>query len=202
MIPMVIEESSVVAAASNSAKFWSTRGGFHTKIISKTKIGQVHFSWEGPSDVLKSHLPQMKTLFMEGTSEITRNMRERGGGILDLELIDLRHEIDDYYQIKASFDTIDSMGANFINSCLEEFAEILKNYVNEQKQLMEFPVHVIMSILSNYTPECLVEAWVECDIKDLEGIDPDITAEEFAWKFEKAVQVATVDTYRATTHNK
>lgn len=202
MIPMVIEESSVVAAASNSAKFWSTRGGFHTKIISKTKIGQVHFTWEGPSELLKSHFPVMKELFMEGTSEITSNMRERGGGILDIELIDLRHEIDDYYQIKASFDTIDSMGANFINSCLEEFAEIIKNYVDEQKELKEFPIHVIMSILSNYTPDCLVEAWVECDIKDLEGVDPDITAEDFAWKFEKAVQVATVDTFRATTHNK
>lgn len=202
MIPMVIEESSVVAAASNSAKFWSTRGGFHTKIISKTKIGQVHFTWAGAEESLRAVFPVLKKLFMEGTAEITKNMRERGGGILDIELLDLRHEIDHYYQIKASFDTIDSMGANFINSCLEEFADILKNYIGEQKELREHPIQIIMSILSNYTPDCLVEAWVECDIKDLEGVDPDITAEEFAWKFEKAVQVATVDTYRATTHNK
>lgn len=202
MIPMVIEESSVVAAASNSAKFWSTRGGFHTKIISKTKIGQVHFTWAGAEEALRAAFPDLKKLFFEGTAEITKNMRERGGGILDIELLDLRHEIDDYYQIKASFDTIDSMGANFINSCLEEFADILKNFVNEKNELKEHPIQVIMSILSNYTPDCLVEAWVECDIKDLEGVDPDITAEEFAWKFEKAVQVATVDTYRATTHNK
>jgi len=202
MIPMVIEESSVVAAASNSAKFWSTRGGFHTKILSKTKIGQVHFIWAGDAEALKAVFPVLKQRFIEGSSEITKNMRERGGGILDIELLDLRHEIDDYYQIKASFDTIDSMGANFINSCLEEFAEILKNYISEQENLKEYPVKVIMSILSNYTPECLVEAWVECDVKDLEGVDPDISAEEFVWKFEKAVQVATVDTYRATTHNK
>lgn len=202
MIPMVIEESSVVAAASNSAKFWSTRGGFHTRILGMTKIGQVHFTWEGGIEKLQAFFPQLKEKFFQGTEEITKNMRERGGGILDIELVDMRNEIDHYYQLKATFDTADSMGANFINSCLEEFAEILKNEIADNNELNENPVQVIMSILSNYTPDCLVEAWVECDIKDLEGVDPDISAEEFAWKFEKAVQVATVDTYRATTHNK
>jgi len=202
MIPMVIEESSVVAAASNSAKFWFTRGGFHTRIISKTKVGQVHFIWGGDANILKQHFPHLKELLFEGTKEITKNMQERGGGILNIELVDMRSEIDDYYQIKASFDTVDSMGANFINSCLEDFAEILKDYISETEDLKKHDVQIIMSILSNYTPECLVEAWVECDIKDLEGVDADITAEEFAWKFEKAVQVARVDTYRATTHNK
>lgn len=202
MIPMVIEESSVIAAASNSAKFWSTRGGFHTKIIGKKKIGQVHFTFDGPSELLNTHFEKLKELFYQGTEEITHNMRERGGGILDIQLVDMRHEIDNYYQLKAEFDTIDSMGANFINSCLEEFAEILRNYVNATIDLKDYHLHIIMSILSNYTPECLVEAWVECDIADLEGVDPDISADDFVWKFEKAVQVATVDTYRATTHNK
>lgn len=202
MIPMVIEESSVVAAASNSAKFWSTRGGFHTRIVDMKKIGQVHFTFDGAYELLSKHFEKLKELFYKGTGDITQNMRERGGGILEIELVDMRHEIDDYYQIKAQFDTIDSMGANFINSCLEEFADILKNYIDEHEDFNGSNAHIIMSILSNYTPECLVEAWVECDIQELEGVDPDISAEEFAWKFEKAVQVATVDTYRATTHNK
>lgn len=202
MIPMVIEESSVIAAASNSAKFWSTRGGFHTRILGKKKIGQVHFTFDGSPDLLIKHFEQLKSLFYSGTEDITKNMRERGGGILDIELVDMRHEIEDYYQIKAHFDTIDSMGANFINSCLEEFADVLKNYIANTEDFSGNNLQIIMSILSNYTPECLVEAWVECDIEELEGIDPDITAEEFAWKFEKAVQVAKVDTYRATTHNK
>lgn len=202
MIPMVIEESSVVAAASNSAKFWSTRGGFHTQIIDKKKIGQVHFIFDGSYELLQKHFSNLKDLFFEGTEDITQNMRKRGGGILNIELVDMRHEIENYFQLKAEFDTIDSMGANFINSCLEEFADILKNYISEKDDFKGSDLQIIMSILSNYTPDCLVEAWVECDIKDLEGIDPDISAEEFAWKFEKAVQVARVDTYRATTHNK
>ena len=59
-----------------------------------------------------------------------------------------------------------------------------------------------MSILSNYTPECLVRVWVECDFKDLEGIFKDMTGEQFARKFETAVKISEIDIYRATTHNK
>lgn len=199
---MVIEESSVVAAASNSAKFWSTRGGFHTRIVSTKKIGQVHFIWKGIKEELLAQFADLKELLITGTSEITKKMRERGGGITDIELVDMRSQIPDYYQIKASFDTRDAMGANFINSCLEEFASILKDFVAKNKAIQEKEVNVIMSILSNYTPECLVEAWVECPVEEFNAMDPDMTAEEFVWKFEKAVQIATVDPHRATTHNK
>lgn len=202
LIPMVIEESSVVAAASNSAKFWSTRGGFHTRIISTTKIGQVHFLWKGKKEELEAHFSELRQELIEGTNEITKNMRERGGGVLDIELVDMRKDIPDYYQLKASFNTRDAMGANFINSCLEEFADILKSFVIRKKEIAEKEVNVIMSILSNYTPECLVEAWVECLVDEFEVMDPDMTAEEFVWKFEKAVQIAIVDPHRATTHNK
>ena len=194
LIPMVIEESSVVAAASNSAKFWSTRGGFHTRIISTTKIGQVHFLWKGEKAELEAHFAELKQKLIEGTNSITKNMLARGGGILGIELVDMRKEIPDYYQLKAKFDTRDAMGANFINSCLEEFALILKDFIRRKDTIAEKEVNVIMSILSNYTPECLVE--------EFDAIDPDMSAEEFVWKFEKAVQIATVDPHRATTHNK
>jgi len=55
-------------------------------------------------------------------------MEERGGGIIDFELLDFTNDIENYYQIKVTFDTVDSMGANFINSCLEEFASALKDF--------------------------------------------------------------------------
>ncbi|MCF8368358.1 MAG: hydroxymethylglutaryl-CoA reductase, degradative [Bacteroidales bacterium] len=203
-VPLVIEESSVVAAASKSAKFWSNKGGFHTEIISTKKIGQVHFIWHGNFDKLKTLLPDLKDRMIERTSEITANMVARGGGIADIELVDMTHEIPDYYQVKATFETVDSMGANFINSCLEEFAQELKEFFTESPYFKdeERNCEVIMSILSNYTPECLVKVSVECDIDDLDEIDEDLSGDEFAWKFEKAVQIAKVDTYRATTHNK
>lgn len=203
-IPMVIEESSVVAAASKSAKFWARHGGFHTKIHSTVKIGQVHFTWQGNGKKLQAAMPELKTRLIEKVKPITANMEERGGGIIDIELVDKTHEMEDYYQLKASFNTVDSMGANFINSCLEEFAAELKKYVMESSHFEgeEKDVNIIMSILSNYTPDCMVEAWVECDINKLGEIEEELTGEEFATKFEKGIQVAKIDKYRAVTHNK
>jgi hydroxymethylglutaryl-CoA reductase len=202
LIPMVIEESSVVAAASNSAKFWATRGGFKTRIVSTTKVGQVHFLWKGKKEELEAHFSELKQELIKETNDITKNMRARGGGISDVELVDMRQDIPDYYQLKASFNTLDAMGANFINSCLEEFADILEDFVARKEGIAEKDINVIMSILSNYTPECLVEAWVECPVEEFDSMDPDMSADEFVWKFEKAVQIATVDPHRATTHNK
>jgi len=203
-IPMVIEESSVVAAASKSAKFWARHGGFHTKIHSTVKIGQVHFTWQGDGKKLQAAMPEMKARLIEKVKPITANMEERGGGIIDIELVDKTHEMEDYYQLKTSFNTVDSMGANFINSCLEEFAAELKKYVMESSYFegKEKDVNIIMSILSNYTPDCMVEAWVECDISELGEIEEELNGEEFATKFEKGVKVAKIDKYRAATHNK
>ncbi len=204
LVPLVIEESSVVAAASASARFWSEHGGFHAEVLDTVKEGQVHFLWKGSKNKLVSAFDDLKVRFREATKYITANMEQRGGGIVDFELLDLRNKIKDYYQIKVTFRTQDSMGANFINSCLEEFAKVLKEFFYFQPifEGEEKEVNVIMSILSNYTPRCLVKAWVECDFKALEGLDKTMTGEQFARKFETAVKIAEVDTFRATTHNK
>ncbi len=203
-IPMVIEESSVVAAASNSAKFWTEKGGFHTEIISTEKIGQVHFIWHGKKEKLMTLMPDLKENLLFRTKHITSNMDQRGGGIIDIELVDMSDKMDDYYQLKASFNTVDSMGANFINSCLEEFATGLKEFLKTSPYFTEDEkrVEIIMSILSNYTPNCLIKVWVECELDELDNIDDELTGEEFAWKFEKAVRIAQIDVHRATTHNK
>lgn len=204
LVPLVIEESSVVAAASSSARFWSERGGFHAEVIDMVKIGQVHFLWKGEKQKLVDVFDEIKMAFREATKHTTSNMEKRGGGILDFELIDLRDELDDYYQIRVSFDTADSMGANFINSCLEEFASELKDFFSRHESFegKEKECTIVMSILSNYTPQCLVRVWVECGFDELEGLDSELTGEQFAKKFETAVKIAELDVYRATTHNK
>ena len=107
-IPMAVEESSVVAAASKAAKFWQTRGGFKTTILSTTKLGHVHFMFEGDFDKLKTAFQStIKNQLIESTNDITKNMRARGGGILDLESIDKTADLENYYKIKASFETMD-----------------------------------------------------------------------------------------------
>lgn len=204
MVPMVIEESSVVAAASNSAKYWSPKGGFKAEVISTKKIGQVHFIWKGEVEKLHALFPILKEELIAGTQHITANMNKRGGGITDVELVELSDEIENYYQLKATFETKNAMGANFINSCLEEFGLILKEHFAENECYTgnEKSCHIIMAILSNYTPECLVKTEVECDIECLRKAGDIDDPEYFAWKFEKAVRIAQVDTFRAATHNK
>lgn len=202
-IPMAIEESSIIAAASNAAKFWLDRGGFKAKVISTTKVGQVHFMYHGDFDVLKTYFNFIKPQLINDAKPITKNMEQRGGGIIDIELKDKTKDIKGYYQLHASFETMDAMGANFINSCLEQFAKTFKReaqhfdaFSSEEKD-----IQIIMSILSNYVPDCLVKAEVSCKVEELNE-DTNISPEEFATKFIQAVSIAEVEPYRAVTHNK
>ncbi len=201
-MPMAIEESSVVAAAAKNASFWMTRGGFKSQVISTTKIGHVHFAWYGDFEKLKIFFESIKHKFIEETKDLTSNMRSRGGGILDIQILNKTDLEPNYYQIQAKFETCEAMGANFINSLLEEFSKIFERELNnsdfseDEKKLV-----ILMCILSNYTPECLVKCEVSCSIEELSD-DPSIDVNLFAKKFEQAIHVANIEPYRATTHNK
>jgi hydroxymethylglutaryl-CoA reductase len=203
-VPMAIEESSVVAAASKAANFWLERGGFQTRVISTRKVGHVHFIWNGANaEELHRFFDTNRNKFIENCANLTRNMVNRGGGIVSITLKDKTHLEPGYFQLEAVFETCDSMGANFINSCLENFAQTLRLEV-EQTDLLcaeERTVQVVMSILSNFTPECIVRAEVVCKIEDInEGSG--IGNLEFAQKFCRAIRIAEVEPYRAVTHNK
>lgn len=204
LVPLVIEESSVVAAASSSARFWSEHGGFRAEVVDTVKIGQVHFLWSGDKSKLTAVFDELKSALRKSTKHITSNMEKRGGGVTDFELFDLRDKLDNYYQIRVSFETADSMGANFINSCLEEFASEIQSFFKHHDIFNddEKECTIVMSILSNYTPDCLVKVWVECDLEELDSLDSELTGEQFARKFEIAVKIAELDIHRATTHNK
>lgn len=206
VVPMVIEESSVVAAASAGAKFWSERGGFHAEVISTVKVGHVHFLWRGDSEKLFSFFnEELKQILIATVKPLVHNMEKRGGGLKDIELIDCTDLEPEYFQLKATFETVDAMGANFINSVLEEFAGCIAEEIKENKYFTgaEKEVEVVMSILSNYTPDCLVKAWVECDINDLGDFEEaNMNAKQFARKFNTAINIAKHDISRATTHNK
>ena len=205
-VPMVIEESSVVAAASSAAKFWLDRGGFHAEVLDMEKLGQVHFRWAGQPEKLKSLFAELLPHLHAACGDITANMRKRGGGIRDIELLDFTALEPGYYQLRASFDTCDSMGANFINSVLECLGSALESFFTHYPDLpdAERDVEVVMSILSNYTPDCLVRAWVETPISSFEELarQQGMDAAQLADRFAAAVRIAEIDPYRATTHNK
>lgn len=201
-LPMAIEESSVVAAMAKASRFWLDRGGFKTEIVSTTKTGHVHFIWKGSDkQTLYDFFENIKPLFFSETQHLTKNMRTRGGGIIDIQLNDRSELETGYYQLRCTFETVDSMGANFINSLLEEFAAILKREAANSESLNPSKIEIVMSILSNYTPDCLVRCQVACPISDLPD-DSGITQLEFAQKMVRAIRIAEIEPYRAVTHNK
>ncbi|MEM8845943.1 MAG: hydroxymethylglutaryl-CoA reductase, degradative [Bacteroidota bacterium] len=201
-IPMAIEESSVVAAASKAAKFWLSRGGFKTEVLGTEKVGQVHFMYNGDSAKLIRFFNEVKEDLIASTSDITRSMKKRGGGISDIELRSKTADILGYYQLHCTFETLDAMGANFINSCLEQFARTLKEKAGTYSDFTEEEkdIEVVMSILSNYVPNCVVRAEVSCPVEMLN--EEGMPAEEFAKKMIQAVQIAKAEPFRAVTHNK
>lgn len=201
-IPMAIEESSVVAAASNAAKFWLNRGGFKAEVLSTTKNGQVHFNYFGDKQKLIAFFNNVKPTLFNSIEALEKSMKKRGGGLLDIELIDKTSVLTGYYQLHCTFETVDAMGANFINSCLEQFAKTLKmeallfsDFSQNEKE-----IDVVMSILSNYVPECLVRAEVSCKVDELTTAEFD--GHSFAEKFVRALQIAHAEPRRAVTHNK
>lgn len=198
VLPMVIEESSVVAAASRAASFWAKHGGFTTTVHDSVKIGHIWFQWAGNANTLQHHAAALDANLREAVKDITKSMEQRGGGIVGFEFIP-QPELDNVWQLQVSFKTADSMGANFINTCLEAMKEPLLNYFEEQNMPT---AKIIMAILSNYTPNCLVTCQVSCKVEDLAPYAAGLSPQEFAKRFKLAVDIAYHNTHRAATHNK
>jgi len=112
--------------------------------------------------------------------------------------------------LRGRFETCDSMGANFINSVLEAWAQALPiafaktsltpNDLSSMPSAK--PPEVLMGILSNYTPECVVRAEVSCAVSELGAGTGGFTSEELARRFCRAVDIAYLNPSRAVTHNK
>jgi hydroxymethylglutaryl-CoA reductase len=204
VIPMAIEESSVVAAASHAAKFWSAHGGFKASVTDPVKVGQVHFQWSGSVTFLTDLFDQNKEQMISAMDPFTESMRKRGGGIKNISLVDLSDSLNEFFQLHVEFKTADAMGANFINTVLEELAKVWKAEVERQARKSDQPgqLEITMAILSNYTPESLVRIWLEAPIDALGSFDPQLPGQAFAEKFVRATEIAAADPYRAVTHNK
>ncbi|MFP4288285.1 MAG: hypothetical protein ACLFQS_03425 [Bacteroidales bacterium] len=198
-VPVVIEESSVVAAASKAASFWAARGGFQTVFINTVKKGQLHFTFQGDKYLLLQKWESIASLIMEKTSQITRNMEKRGGGIKAMHLRRLSELSENYFQIDLEADTADSMGANFINSVLEETGRVLPEVISVF--IPDSKVDVLMAILSNYTPDSIVKMKVEAPVEEMiwqKSMPPGDFVRRMRW----AADIAWHDVSRAVTHNK
>ncbi len=203
-VPMVTEESSVVAAASSAAKYWLTRGGFRAKVLATEKLGQLHFRWGGSPERRGALLPELEARLYRATADLTARMESRGGGVRGMRWKHLPEVHPQCYQLLVRFGTGDSMGANFINTVLEAYATELEGWSADSTALSgaERDLEVIMAILSNHTPNCVVRAGVHCPIEAMNLAGSGVDAADFVRRFRLAVDIAREDPYRAVTHNK
>jgi hydroxymethylglutaryl-CoA reductase len=193
---MAIEESSVVAAASRSAKFWSRHGGFHAVVIDTKKIGNIHFLWTGDQQQLEDFFHNRHQWLRDQLAPYVEKMEARGGGIRWWTLLDESHLKENLYKLQVEFETCDAMGANFINTCLEKIASLM------EKEFHSDQLTIIMSILSNYTEDCVVSVSGKVQISELRNYDATLNPVEIAKKLILAYDLAFIDKERAVTHNK
>jgi hydroxymethylglutaryl-CoA reductase len=198
-VPVAIEESSVVAAASKAASFWAERGGFNTLFVSSIKRGQIHFMYYGDQEQLRINFDCVSEILKKAVSHLTASMEQRGGGVVSLQLKRMTGLPSEYNQIVLEAKTMDSMGANFLNSLLEEMGRVLPDAI--RKCVGKGKVDVVMAILSNFTPDSIVRVLVETPVEKLTW-HKEMSPERFAQRMKWAADIAIHDRSRAATHNK
>ncbi|MEM1635074.1 MAG: hydroxymethylglutaryl-CoA reductase, degradative [Thermosphaera sp.] len=186
LIPMVIEETSVVAAASNAARMLRHGRGIIAEAGPQEMISQIHLV-----NVQAPYYKAMKIL--EAKQEILEHARQQdptllkyGGGPRDLEVRIVDSRLGPVIIVHLIVDVRDAMGANTVNMMAEAIAPLIEKITGGQARLR---------IVSNYATRRVVRAWARTPADEVGGID-------VARKIMEASILAEVDPYRAVTHNK
>lgn len=188
VIPMAIEEPSVIAAASNGAK---TLGNIETYIGEKAVIGQIVLTDIDDLDFAITQLNARKKYLLDEASKLCPSMIKRGGGPKKIWIENFEEDGRVFLSLYLSIDTCDAMGANTINTILEAITEDVEALTKSK---------YLMRIISNNATESIVNAKASIDISRLNE-DPK-EAEIIARRIEQASIYSNLDPYRASTHNK
>nr|WFO03149.1 hydroxymethylglutaryl-CoA reductase [Staphylococcus aureus] len=182
VVPMMVEEPSVVAAASYGAKLVNQTGGFKTVSSERIMIGQIVFDGVDDTEKLSADIKALEKQIHKIADEAYPSIKARGGGYQRIAIDTFPEQ--QLLSLKVFVDTKDAMGANMLNTILEAITAFLKN---------EFPQSdILMSILSNHATASVVKVQGEIDVKDLaRGERP---GEEVAKRMERASVLAQVDT--------
>ena len=194
LVPLVTEESSVVAAASNAAKLVKINGGFTTEVTRPVLSGMIYLYSENSREIdqfLQTKRGELIKLFNENCP----TMVKRGGGCFDAKL----ERRDDYVAIKFLCDTRSSFGANFMNTTLEAVS------IDLDLLLREFTYETIFKILSNQVDDRRAIAKASISAESLvkarfaENTDD---AKKLMKRLVHAYKIASIDKERGLTHSK
>lgn len=190
VVPMMVEEPSVVAAASYGAKLVNQTGGFKIVTSERLMIGQIVFDAVEDTEALEITINNLEPKIKKIADEVYPSIIERGGGYRRIEIDKFPNE--GMLSLKVFVDTKDAMGANMLNTILEGITSYLKNELEG--------IDILMSILSNHATASVVKVQGEIAVAALSKGGHD--GETVAKRMERASVLAQVDIHRAATHNK
>ncbi len=193
IVPMVVEEPSVVAALSAASKLIRKCGGFQAEATDPILIGQIQMVDVPNIESAKQKIKERTQEILNLANSFHPNMVARGGGARDIEMF--VHPLPSTGRrtlvIHLLVDTRDAMGANLVNGMCEGVAPLIESIAGGE---------VFLRILSNLTDRSLVRA--SCKIKLQELAGRGYTGEQARDGIIVATDFASVDPYRAATHNK
>ena len=192
LVPMAVEEPSIVAGASFMAKLARAGGGFHAHATEPHMIGQIQLLEVPDPHAARVRILQAKARLLQSLRGLAPTLERLGGGPRDLEVRILHHPaLGDFLVVHLIYDVRDAMGANAVNTACEHLAPHLEELSRGR---------AVLRILSNLSDRRLARAWVRIPVAALafgpfsgEQVRDGIVA---AWAF------AAADPYRAATHNK
>ncbi|MFC6171448.1 hydroxymethylglutaryl-CoA reductase, degradative [Loigolactobacillus jiayinensis] len=187
-VPMVTEEPSVIAAASNGARLAATGGGFRTSQPQRLLLGQIILTDIVDVAATTAMITAHEAELLQVANAAHPSLQQRGGGARWLRVRQLSER---ELSLDLAVDVQQAMGANMLNTMLEAVATTLQ---------AKWTMPILMSILSNYATESTVTATVDIPITVL--ATPQFTGISVAKKIAAASHIAQIDPYRAVTHNK
>jgi len=193
VVPLVVEEPSIIAGLSGAARMARLSGGYQSESSKPILIGQVQAVNIDDPEQAMADLLEHKDDILSLANSLHPKMAARGGGAIDVEVFSHHAPEDgrDMVVLHLLVDTRDSMGANLVNAMCEGIAAMVETITGGK---------VFLRILSNLTDRAMASASVRIPAKNLEG--KGFTGEEVRDGIILATDLATVDPYRAATHNK
>jgi hydroxymethylglutaryl-CoA reductase len=193
LVPMAVEEASIIAAASKAALLIRKGGGFFTSVDDPVMIGQVQvLDLENPAEAAKKIL-EHKSEIIEAANKSAVRMCRRGGGVFDIETRILEGEagVGSMMVVHLLYNVCEAMGANAVNYACEAAGPVIERISGGR---------VNLRILSNLADRRLSRSEFSLPIEHL-GSDTN-SGEEVAMRMVEASEFARLDPYRATTGNK
>ncbi|WP_430601785.1 hydroxymethylglutaryl-CoA reductase, degradative [Enterococcus sp. DIV0724b] len=191
-VPMATEEPSVIAACSNGAKMIQQSGSIHSKLAEGLLRGQIVFMNVYDSALIEDKINQFSEEIFVQAEKSYPSIVKRGGGLKRIQVRQFPED-NSYLSVDLLVDTKDAMGANILNSILEGVADLFRQWFDDE---------ILFSILSNYATESLVTATCDVSFASLSKTGDLESGRFIAEKIAAASQLAQIDSYRATTHNK